>query len=488
MTAQAKHSLLALPALLALLVSAHPAQAQVSTSVRLCLQDYALLARSGDKEAALNKLRSCAVDNPGEYALQKTLGKKLAELHRESGDAALGEEAVRAYEAAAAINGAKFASLWGSLASLQQSLGRDADAIHSWEQALPDLMISERQEANDALWVLYRDAGEDEKALALWPEVSYRQSGDFASVSHAARLHQGAERWDDAKDLWKRALDLQPDDAAARTAYNEILAETAASGGSADKNALLAAWTPKLGEADDAFLAELMAMTREVLNPRAELAIAREMLTRDPANAQANLSVGDALLSEGDEAGAEKALKKALAGELPSSDEGRAHAILGRMVEQRTYAKYASAGTKTGKAVINATIRGYDRALGHYRKAAAAGADVQSEIDNVRRAKRALGGAAGGITQLEVQAAKEACTKLSGEAQYGYDRDKPVKRTLKGDTALSPSAGASSDSNNTVAGGTEVSLMDARWSGGTCWIKLKSPDGRSGWLKKSKTR
>jgi tetratricopeptide (TPR) repeat protein len=488
MTAQAITTSRILLVLLTLLAVPLSAAAQVSTQVRLCLQDYKLLMRSGEKDAALDKLRSCARENPGEYTLQKTLGKKLGELFENSGDAALGAEAVTAYKAAAALDAAKFAGLWATLAGLQESLGRTADSIASWEQAMPDLMISERQSAQDALWRLYTAAGEDEKALELWSEVSYRQKDDLGSVTAAARLHQAAERWDGAKDLWKRALELQPDNAEAQAAYNEILAKTAASGGSADKNALLAAWIPKLGEADDAFLAELMALTREVLNPEAEQAIAQEMLMRDPANPAANLAMGEALLSEGDEAGAERALKKALSGGLSGSDEGRAHAVLGRMVEQRTYARYAAAGSKTGKDVINRALRGYDQALSHYRKAAAAGADVDSEIANVRSAKGALGGASSGITKLEVEAAKEACANLSGEAELAYDRGKPIPRTVGSETGLSRSAGASGDSSNLLASGDPISVMSSRWAGGTCWLKVKAADGRTGWIKKSKTR
>ena len=75
MTVQDKPSPLASMALLALLATPLAASAQVSTEVRLCLQDYALLSRSGDKAAALDKLRDCAKQHPGEYALQKTLGK-----------------------------------------------------------------------------------------------------------------------------------------------------------------------------------------------------------------------------------------------------------------------------------------------------------------------------------------------------------------------------------------------------------------------------
>lgn len=474
--------------LIVLLAAPLGAAAQVSTEVRLCLQDYKMLQRAGEKDAALDKLRACARDNPEEFTLQKTLGKKLAELHESSGDPAMAEEAIRAYQAAGALDPAKFSSLWAALAGLQQSLGRHGDAISSWEQAMPSLMISEKQGAQDALWELYVQAGEDEKALELWPDVAYRQTDSYDSLSAAARLHQDAERWDDAKDLWKRALDLQPGNAEAQAAYNDILAKTASSGGSADKNALLDAWLPKLGEADDAFLAELMGMTREVLNPQAERAIAREMLQRNPASPQANLSMGESLLSEGDEAGAERALKTALNGGLSGPEQGRAHAVLGRMVEQRTYARYAAAGNKTGKGPINTAIRGYDQALSHYRKAAAAGADVDDEISNVQSAKRRLGGAVEQIGGMETEAAQDACAKLSADARYGYDRSKPIERTLKGDTPLSTSAGAAGDSGNLLSGGSTLALMDARWAAGTCWVKVKASDGRSGWVEKSKTR
>ena len=476
----------ALGALL-LLAAALPATAQVSTEVRLCLQDYAMLSRSGEAEAALEKLRGCAKDHPDVFALQKTLGKKLAELHADTGSTALAEEAVTALQAAERIDSGKFVSLLGDLAGLQQALGREDEAIATWERALPHLMISEKQDAEDRLWTMYRDAGEDEKALALWSTVSYRQT-DAASVAYAAGLMKKAGRLDDAKDLYKRALEDSPEDEALQAAYTEILAETAASGGSADKNDLLDAWLPKLGEADDEFLGQLMQLTRDVLRPDAEAQVAREMLKRDPDNAQANLSLGEAMLSEGDEAGGEKKLKAALAGGLSKDDQGRAHSQLGRLAEQRTYARYAAAGSKVGKAEINAAMRGYDEALSHYRKAAAAGADVEDEIANVTRAKSRLGQGSASISDLETEAAKKACDTLSKDARYGYDRDKPLMRTVKSESPLSGSAGGAGDPGNALAGGSEVALMDADWSGGTCWVKVKAADGRQGWLKQSRVR
>lgn len=477
----------ALLASLALAGAAIPAAAQVSTEVRLCLMDYQRLSRSGDEEASLAKLRSCATEHPGVYALQKTLGKKLLELHAESGDRALAEEAVAAYQRAEAIDAGKFRALLGELARLQAGLGREEDAVATWERALPHLMISEKQAAEDELWVLYRRTGNDAKALELWSSVSYRQS-DPDSLAYAAGLLEEAGRLDDAKDLYKRALEASPDDPELQAAYTEILAETAASGGSSDKNDLLDAWLPKLDEADDDFLRQLMQLTREVLRPEAELEVAREMLKRNPENALANLSVGESMISEGDESGGEAKLKAALAAGLPDAEAARAHAELGRMIEQRTFARYAAAGNRVGKAEINAALRGYDRALSQYRRAAAKGAHVSDEIANVRAAKESLGAGSETISNLETQAAMDACEQLSADARFGYDRDKPLLRTVKGEVALSLSAGAAADSGNTLAGGSEVALMDAGWGGGTCWVKVKAADGRQGWLKQSRLR
>ena len=145
---------------LALVLGTESAAAQSPLGVKACLRDSSTLARTGDRQAAIDRLRDCSLSYPGEFALQASLGQTLAAAYRESGRSELAEAALAAFHSAAELEAVKSARLWDDLASMQQALGLERAAMSSWEQVLQNPMSAEHEAAADALWLLYREAAE----------------------------------------------------------------------------------------------------------------------------------------------------------------------------------------------------------------------------------------------------------------------------------------------------------------------------------------
>lgn len=470
-------------AALALLLLPGSAVAQVSAEERLCLSDY-LRARQ-DVERGLEVLRGCAERFPDSYQIQRTLGLRLAEVADErDGDATLSADAAAHLGRAAAIDSDRFSDDWVLLAGLEARLGRTEAALQAYERAAGFVTPTQRTEVEDTLWRLYRDAGRDDDALSLWADIWHRHSDDFDSQLAAGRLLRDADRVAEAKDCFARAVELRPDDAAARQEHLNVLMQVAADGTSADKKALLDALLPTIAEVDDAMLATLLRLAGEVLRPDAAERISDEMLRRDPDSALPNLVRAERLEAAGSTDDALSAARQALASDLPDGQAARAHAVIGRIEADRAYAAYTRAGDSTSKELVDQTAARYRRALRHLREAAAGGEDVDAEIQSAERALAALGGASADYRERRAQAEREACERLGPQARLAYDRDRAMTRTVRSAVSLSPAAGDAAGPGRLAAGVT-VALRDAAVVGSSCWYHVKAADGTSGWARAS---
>jgi tetratricopeptide (TPR) repeat protein len=294
-------------------------------------------------------------------------------------------------------------------------------------------------------------------------------------------------RLPEAKDRLRRATELRRDDASARKAYVDVLLRLAETGTAADQKELVAVFLPQLASTDEELLGRLLVMALDTFSAEAAQSLADEILKRDPDAALPSLVKAEALLSAGNADAALAAARKALSGSLAASQAARAHALVGRVVAEQAYKAYTSAGDRTSKTLVDATSARYREALASLRRAAEAGLDVARDVENVERALEALGGAQAEYRDRQVEAARAECVQLGPQARLAYDRDRPLATTAAADVTLAVSAGREPQGGRIPSGAT-VSLRDASWVGGACWVEVRAQDGTSGWAKQSSFR
>ncbi|MEM7246067.1 MAG: hypothetical protein AAF533_12040 [Acidobacteriota bacterium] len=482
-----RHGRLAPLAVLLGLMLATALPAAANSDLKFCLMDYKRLNSEGDKDGALDALRGCAKDHEGTYMVHKLLGTKLAEL-AEGGRDELRPEAITQWSKASELSSEKFGALHLRLGNLHLASGQEAEGLAALTKALDYVGFSEKRDVENQLWELYRKFNDDENALKLWKEIGHRYDDDHGSQVAAARLLEASGDSAGAKKAWGKAAELDPNDREAKSAYERLLTSGAAGGGSTEKAAFLNAWMGKLHEADMTQLVNLLDLSEQLMRSNESLRLANEISRRDPGNGRARMFLARVAMDEGNTDTAESYARSALNGQLDSQSRGEAHALLGSIIEKRTYSRYSRAPSKTGSDVINRAVRGYDEALSHFRQAQSAGLDMSRQIRNVRDAKNLLGGQQADLGAAQREADRAACSRLAKDARFAYDQGKALTRTSRGSVQLAYDAGGSGQGGLTVSGGTTVEIKNASYSGGTCWLQVRAPDGTQGWARESKFR
>jgi Tfp pilus assembly protein PilF len=452
---------------------------------KTCLMEY--VTNRADMEKALGILRTCAERLPDSYAIRRTLGRKLLDL---AGDPTANPEGARAalahLEKAAALDPAQFADDWASLARLQELLGMEAQSLASYEQALPYLQPDQKGQVTDALWKLYRARGDEAKAIAVWRSAWYRWHDDVPSQRDAGRMLLRAGDVEGARAAYERALEIEPDDAATKDAHARLLDATARSGGSAEKNALLQAWLPKLEEADVERLEGLLEVAREALRADAARAIAEEIMARQVESHRACLVLAELRSDAGNHSQARTLAEKALRGStLSPVERASAQAVLGKAIASEAYQAYSRSGSATSEATVKSVLALYRVALEALEEARAGGLAVDAEIASIEASIAALGGLGQDIAVERRRVAEVSCRELAGRARYQYDIDKPMRRTTTASVRLSRTTGGDQQ-GGALGSGTAVKLLATDWVGGECWAQVKADDGTAGWVPYSK--
>lgn len=451
----------------------------VAADERSCLMSYVRLRATPD--AALEALRECGRQHPESFAIQRTLGRRLAE--RAETDPSVREEAIRHFELAAAADPAQLADDWRLLARLLQDAGRATDAGEAYREATAFVTVPERLAILDMLWELHRELGDDEAALATWREIWHRHEDDFESQLAAARLLEEAGEKEEAKSRYTRALQLRPDHAGAQRAHEALLVATASGGGSAEKRALLESWLPRLRDADEAMLETLLEAARATYWSDAAERVARRLVEVDPSHARAHLVLAEQRAGEAGQV-ARRHAERALAGALDAGERAAAHEIAGRTLLADAHARYAAAGSSANRHLVESTAGDLRRAMRHLEQAMDAGRSVEDALANIERSLATLGDLSGDITAARREAARDRCSALASEARFRYEKDDPLSRTSVRTVRLSRSAGATA-SLGTLEAGVSVDVSDAAWADGSCWLEARASDGTQGWAKAS---
>ena len=207
----------------------------VYASQRETLIEFTTLKKGGKTEEAIALMKSHLEAESEWYYGNLYLGKLYYDLERI-------DESLPYLEKAKELNPSSFGPAGIELGKAYLASGENEKAIRALEEAREFLLPEEKERVDMELWKVYYECGDYHKALSYFEKFTYRFRDSYEDMKMAGEMYLKLGKELEAKDAYRRALELNPGDVGIKRALADLYLSSSSEGGLWEKKEALNFW------------------------------------------------------------------------------------------------------------------------------------------------------------------------------------------------------------------------------------------------------